>query len=227
MPPHLGCAAEDERRTSSRPHHACNFESVSTGVPLSTATWFILRMPHSELSCEARPTRVMSPVRSLAYTCAPSCRRVRMKDRVKVSRVQRRLIHILSQAIEQNLETRLVANVPAPSSCDCFHPARVNLVCIRKFSYCAVVTYLSPHIRCFLLVSSAPRDGRKQMREVKVKHVLHLNRFLSRSSGFVSAHAEAATLADLGLEDICPSHTHRHRKLVHACLPELIMLHAR
>ena len=52
-------------------------------------------------------------------------------------------------------------------------------------------------------------DGRKLMRETKVKHVLRLNRFLSRPGGFVSGQNESATLAELGLQDICHSHTHR------------------
>ena len=56
---------------------------------------------------------------------------------------------------------------------------------------------------------SPDRDGRKLMREQKVKHTLHLNRFLARAGGFVASGPECATMADLGLQDLCPSHTHR------------------
>ena len=49
------------------------------------------------------------------------------------------------------------------------------------------------------------------MRESKAKHVLHLQRFLARSGGFLTGKTDETTLAQLSMEDYCPSQTHRYR----------------
>ena len=59
------------------------------------------------------------------------------------------------------------------------------------------VTFISGHLR----------DGRKIKREAKVKHAMAMERFLARSSGF--ANKSDATLDELGLGWLAPSHSHR------------------
>ena len=121
------------------------------------------------------------------------------EDRVSTSRLQKRLIHIISQQAEAHLETKLVAMVPTPSKDDVFHPAKVHLDSTRFLMDC---------ICMFNTVCSRTlRDGRKLRRERKVRHCMALGRFLSRSSGF--ATSQDLTLADLQMEDIVPSQPHR------------------
>ena len=53
-----------------------------------------------------------------------------------------------------------------------------------------------------------PRDGRKLRLETKPKSQLAIARFLSRGGGFLGA-APDASLADVGLDDLIPSHFSR------------------
>ena len=43
---------------------------------------------------------------------------------MEVSRVQRRLLHSLSQEAEKNLESKLVSSLPTPELGDAYHPSQ-------------------------------------------------------------------------------------------------------
>ena len=127
-------------------------QKFNAGVSLASTAWFVLRMPRDEKRCEGQ---------------IPAA-----------ARIQRRLVHLLSQSAEEKLLSKLSSSVSAMSARDLFYPA--------------------------------PMDGRKIMRESKVKHVLKLDRFLSKGSGFAST--TDATLGDsvLLLSRLFPQATHQH-----------------
>ena len=54
----------------------------------------------------------------------------------------------------------------------------------------------------------SPRDGRVLRKERKPRHVMALQRFISRKTGFMGKSNDS-TLADLGLQALSPSHYHR------------------
>ena len=123
------------------------------------------------------------------------------KGHASASRIQRRLIHVVSQLAEGFLITKLVPNIPVPSNADQFHPAKTRPVDrLSPFSALAIVPFLA-----YVLFQSELRDGRKCRREAKVKHVMALERFLSRNAGFATSTKDDLTLHDLNMSDFCPS----------------------
>lgn len=54
-----------------------------------------------------------------------------------------------------------------------------------------------------------PRDGRFSKKEPKPKHVMQLDRFLGRKTGFANSESYDQPLKELGLSDFVPSHMHR------------------
>ena len=59
--------------------------------------------------------------------------------------------------------------------------------------------------------STATRDGRRLKLESKPKSELAIARFLSRGGGFCSSQADAS-LREVGLEALCPTHYNRTEK---------------
>ena len=53
-----------------------------------------------------------------------------LQDRLQVTRVQKRVLHEISQHAELNLENILSKDMPTPESRDSFHPATKSLCCI-------------------------------------------------------------------------------------------------
>ena len=99
------------------------------GVPLSAASWFLMRLPFEEVLCEAgdrdgAAAAIKLCPRSFSTHAFMAC----LQGRVKVCRLQRRLIHLLSQSGESHLDSSLQTMIPKPSARDEFHPARVQLV---------------------------------------------------------------------------------------------------
>eukprot|EP00439_Symbiodinium_sp_Y106_P006293 s3003_g1.t1 len=69
--------------------------------------------------------------------------------------------------------------------------------------------------QCLLHAHPYPRDGRALKKEVKVRNLMSLDRFLNRTGGF---HSQAAdqSLVDMGLQELSPSHY--HRQVMHLCI---------
>ncbi|CAE7414538.1 unnamed protein product [Symbiodinium sp. CCMP2592] len=61
---------------------------------------------------------------------------------------------------------------------------------------------------------SSEWDGRALKKEVKVRNLMSLDRFLNRTGGFHS-QASDQSLADMGLQELSPSHY--HRQVMHLC----------
>ncbi|CAE7610898.1 unnamed protein product [Symbiodinium sp. CCMP2592] len=59
-----------------------------------------------------------------------------------------------------------------------------------------------------------PWDGRALKKEVKLRNLMALDRFLNRSSGFASKAADQS-LVEMGLQELSPSHY--HRQVMHLC----------
>ncbi|CAE7230782.1 unnamed protein product [Symbiodinium sp. CCMP2592] len=141
-----------------------------------------------------------------------------VQEKHACGRLQRRAIHLLSQAAELSVE-KLTTNVLPPLSAEhAFHPATKLLSCNSSGrgagggvggllalaeSWCSIAT----------------RDGRRLKLESKPKSELAIARFLSRGGGFCSSQADAS-LKEVGLDALCPTHYNRttadfvHRYLV-------------
>ena len=68
-----------------------------------------------------------------------------------VARLQRRLLHLLCQAIEENLDGVLLSKIPLPTPDDEFHPATMCLggqITVGHFKHLLHLSYTA----CFLLV---------------------------------------------------------------------------
>ena len=126
-----------------------------------------------------------------------------LEDQVVMSRVQRRLLHTISQEAEKYLGARLLSSLPTPEHGEAYHPSKKSSGC--NFELMCFPGYL------FFVVNVCSlnlRDGRTIRKERKPKHVLALQRFLAKSTGFVG-RAMDSSLESLGLADLCPSHHHR------------------
>ena len=101
----------------------------SPGVPLSAASWFLMRLPFDEVLCEAGGRHgALSPMLLFRRLFSTHACLAFFQGRVKVARLQRRLLHSLCQSAESHLGSSLQTNIPKPSLRDEFHPARVQLV---------------------------------------------------------------------------------------------------
>ena len=119
----------------------------------------------------------------------------------EASRVQKRLLHLLSQAGEGYVSQSLLENVPTPERGDVCHPAKKSLVMLyveRHDSKAAVPLRKS----CDL------RDGRLLKRERKCKNIMALNRFLQKKHGLYGQQ-DNLTLQELGVPELAPAHSHR------------------
>ena len=104
-----------------RSRHYSNKENGSkhrlphAGLDAALATWFILRIPHAEHYEDCIYL-------ILAYDLLSSWGRQLQDNRI-FGRVQRRLIHCLSQHLECHLASVLTKELPRPTSEHQFHPA--------------------------------------------------------------------------------------------------------
>ena len=104
-----------------RSRHYCNKENGSkhrlphAGLDAALATWFILRIPHAEQYEDCIYL-------ILAYDLLSSWG-WQLQDNRIFGRLQRRLIHCLSQHLECHLASVLTKELPRPTSEHQFHPA--------------------------------------------------------------------------------------------------------
>ena len=99
-----------------------------------------------------------------------------------------------------------------PQKTDEFHPAAKTLGLHEYMARSCLILAPACLLGCVwhtFRSTGKLRDGRRLQRERKPKHVLALQRFLAKSSGFVSGKAENATLDSLGLALASPTHPHR------------------
>ena len=110
-------------------------------------------------------------------------------------RLQQRLLHSLSQAMELQAAGLESTTPRLPTKEDVVHPHKKHLVriclsCLLYVTHSVIQLHLS-------------RDGRALRGQAKPKDVDGIQRFLSRGSGYVAKTPEA-TLQQLGLEDLAP-----------------------
>ncbi|CAE7802321.1 unnamed protein product [Symbiodinium sp. CCMP2592] len=123
-------------------------QNIDTGIRLHVATWFILRQPHQD----------------------------KFQDQVTWGRLQRRLLHALSQEAEKEIINIAEPEMPALQPDHEFHPMT--------------------------------KDGRALREDCKPRAQMAIDRFISRGGGFCSKGMDAS-LKDVGLEAMCPSHYQR------------------
>ena len=88
--------------------------------------------------------------------------------------------------------------------------ASASTVCVLRT--CRNTEWKWHHASCVELVEAPwitePRDGRTLRKERKPRHVLALQRFINKGSGFLG-RSNDQSLQELGLESLCPTHYHR------------------
>ena len=127
---------------------------------------------------------------------------------LRFGRLQKRLLHCVSQLCEGHVASKLSASLstslPTPENGDSFHPAKKYPGSSRKQHAleqgCTVCLWnCNPDVlRC----------GRQLRLQAKPKAILAIERFLARGSGFLAREPDAC-LKSLGLESICPTHHFR------------------
>ncbi|CAE7946240.1 unnamed protein product [Symbiodinium sp. KB8] len=144
---------------------------LQTGVSLALMMFFVLRQNFAESCC----------------------------DRCKAGRLQKRMIHSISQLAEHYLLPVLTPTLPLATNQDEFHPAMKSLGRGKRNS--------GKHA-CLSVKIQALRDGRSLRNDLKQKHIFSLDRWLNRSTGCLGTSADE-TLTSVGLQDMVPSHPHR------------------
>ena len=125
-----------------------------------------------------------------------------LEDANNYGRVQRRLTHLLSQAAERST-TEVTTDVLPPISADHeFHPATK----ILSFRYFVLGAARVP-VCNFTTAASLFRPGMGEDWS-KPKAEMAVARFLSRGGGFLSKQGDAS-LKDVGLDALCPTHYNR------------------
>ncbi|CAE7800271.1 unnamed protein product [Symbiodinium sp. CCMP2592] len=151
-------------------------QNIERGIRLPLAAWFIFRQPHSEI----------------------------FKDQVTWGRLQRRLLHTLSQAAEKQTLQIAQPDMPPMQPDYDFHPANKMLGCNPRFWHVSI-DKLSERLCWHTSPLNRPpglfRDGRLLRGDCKPRCQLAVDRFISRGGGFCASNMDAS-LKDVGLENM-------------------------
>ena len=91
----------------------------SSGVHIGVGVWFIMRVNFKEMCME-----VFFPALTSAMCLTQCFARFLSEDLVPVARIQKRLLHLLSQKCELHMTAQMhTQELPNPREDDSFHPA--------------------------------------------------------------------------------------------------------